>query len=238
MTQQLRRQRQATGTEAGMTMIEILVGIVLVGILLMGMNALWVAVARQFDDLTLRQKAILRVNGEMERLVEIYTNSAVAVVAVDVTDYATAAPASSASYLATPASRKIHGLGGASQDYVQDYAGATAFRQAVLADGSNAKDVYRQVYYSTSGSPLSTNDDRNLVWLDRNRNIVGQISWTLTPLTWALSEGCNPIGDPCNLLTLFLDYSFRYDGVLDGKTPIAGSPVETITLQTIVGHRR
>lgn len=230
-----------TGREVGLTLIEVMVGMLLVGILLLGTNTLWVIVADQFDDLSLRQQAILRLDGEMARLVEVYGDSANTAATVSVTNYAAAAPAASASYLAAPATRLIHGTGGGAQGYVLAFAGAAQFRAAIAADGSNAAQVMSPIYYFDAGVAAVTTDDRNLVWLDRSRNIVGQLSWSLTPIlgTGLAPRDCGVAS--CNVLTLFLDYPYRFDVTVDplaaAQSEIPGAAVETITLQTIVGHR-
>jgi prepilin-type N-terminal cleavage/methylation domain-containing protein len=227
--------------QSGLTLVEVMVGMLLVGILLVGTNTLWVVVANQFDALSLRQQAILRLDGEMARLVEVYGDSAVTVETTTVTDYAIAAPNASASYISTPASRLIHNTGGGAQDYVVAFAGAANFRATVLANGSNAGQVMSPIYYFDAGVGVVTSDDRNLIWLDRDRNIVGQLSWSLTPIigTDLAARDCGAAS--CNVLTLYLDYPFRFDVTVDplatAQSEISGAPVETITLQTIVGHR-
>lgn len=236
-----RRGRGSRFRQSGLTLIEVMVGMLLVGILLVGTNTLWLVVANQFDALSLRQQAIFRIDGEMARLVEVYGNSANAAATTTVTDYATAAPTTSASYIPAPASRIIHNTGGGAQGYVVDFAGAALFRAALSADGANAGTVLSPIYYFDAGVGAVTSDDRNLVWLDRDRNIVGQLSWTLTPIvgTDLVVRDCGVAS--CNVLTLFLDYPFRFDVTVDplttAKSEIPGSPVETITLQTIVGQR-
>jgi hypothetical protein len=177
----------------------------------------------------------------MARLVEVYGDSANTVSAVSVTNYATGAPTASASYLSTPATRLIHGTGGGAQGYVVAFAGAAQFRAAITADGANAGQVMSPIYYFDAGVAAVTTDDRNLVWLDRSRNIAGQLSWSLTPIlgTSLAPRDCGVAS--CNVLTLFLDYPYRFDVSVDplasAQSEIPGAAVETITLQTIVGHR-
>lgn len=236
-----RRGWRARSRQTGLTLVEVMVGMLLVGILLVGTNTLWVVVADQFDSLSLRQQAILRLDGEMARLVEVYGNSANAASTTTVTDYTAAVPTAAASYISDPTSRLIHNTGGGAQGYVVAFAGAAQFRATILADGSNAGQVMSPIYYFDAGVGAVTSDDRNLIWLDRDRNIVGQLSWTLTPIigTDLAVRDCGVAS--CNVLTLFLDYPFRFDVTVDplatAKSEIKGSPVETITLQTIVGHR-
>lgn len=233
--------RRVGRRQSGLTLVEVMVAMLLVGILLVGTNTLWVVVANQFDSLSLRQQAIFRLDGEMARLAEVYGDSANTAATTTVTDYATAAPSASASYISAPAGRLIHNTGGGAQGYVVAFAGAANFRATLAADGSNAGQVLSPIYYFDAGASAVTSDDRNLVWLDRDRNIVGQLSWSLTPIigTDLAVRDCGVAS--CSVLTLFLDYPYRFDVTVDplatAQSEISGSPVKTITLQTIVGHR-
>jgi Tfp pilus assembly protein PilV len=68
---QLQRHRGRTEPgdgEAGMSLVEVMVAIFITAILVMGLSSLWTRVNDQFLYLTLRQKAIFVLNGEMERL--------------------------------------------------------------------------------------------------------------------------------------------------------------------------
>ncbi len=67
--------RPATRRQSGFTLIEVMVAFALTMVLMIGMSALWTVVAAQFDSLVYRQKAIFRLNGEMERLVGLYNYS-------------------------------------------------------------------------------------------------------------------------------------------------------------------
>ncbi len=60
--------------ERGFTLIEVMVGMVLASILVMGLTSLWGVVGNQFSDLNLRQRAVFALNGEMERLSSIYAS--------------------------------------------------------------------------------------------------------------------------------------------------------------------
>jgi type II secretory pathway pseudopilin PulG len=239
----LRRRRQS-----GATLIEVLIGMVLVSILLIGMNGLWVAAARQVDDSVLRQQAIMRLNGEMERLSAAY-NSAATFSTISPTDYATNPPAQVGSYLnavgAAAGARLIYaGIGTAlhTNAFTND---ATVFQESVdgtvvtdADSGAKINDIYRRIYYDDNSTIALTDDDRNLVWLDKDRRIVGQLSWELLSIIGGggTAMPCYPSGTttPCRLLTVYLDYPFRFSAA----TPRGDmGPVETVTLQTIVGAR-
>lgn len=58
--------------QAGFTLVEVMVGIVLTAILALGLTALWAFVGDEFLRLGLRQKAVFALNSEMERLAMVY----------------------------------------------------------------------------------------------------------------------------------------------------------------------
>lgn len=224
--------------QSGITLMEVMIGIVLVGILVLGMNGLWEAAARQLDEASLRQRAVFRLNGEMERLSALYIfGSGPSVAPVPVTDYATSAiPARIGSYIG--ASISTNRLIYASTNTTPLVTTSTAtFAQTVNTDGQNAEAVYSGIYYLDAGSVGTPDDNRNLVWLDREHEVLAQLSWELSALPDTGASGnrkCS--GGACQLLTLYLDYPFRYStDTLDPRGDMG--PVETITLQTIVGQR-
>lgn len=229
-----------TAREHGLTLVEVLVGFVLVGILMVGMNALWVLVSAQIDDSILRQQAVFRINAEMERLSAAYRQHAASAPLADtalVTDYGTAPPLTAGyatrSYIAG-ASRRIHT--GALTTVATTF--ATPLNDDGQNDGQDIHEVHNRILLFDNGTAADTSDDRNFVWLDRNRGLVGQISWSEMDLLDAPGGGVRPCGGaalPCRFITFYLDYPFRY---VDGAQPrAAAGPVETITLQTIVGYR-
>lgn len=230
--------------QSGITLMEVMIGIVLVGILVLGMNGLWEAAARQLDEASLRQRAVFRLNGEMERLSALYIFGAGPANPVEVQDYATSAiPARVGSYIGTSISTNPT----ANRRYIySDVGGSPAattaadFTKTVDTDGHNAEEIYRGIYYLDAGIVGTTGDDRNLVWLDRERGVLAQLSWELSaiPNTDPALSGSKPCNNnkPCQLLTLYLDYPFRYSSDTSDPRGDIG-PVETITLQTIVGQR-
>jgi len=235
------RSRHHRRRQSGLTLMEVMVGMVLVGILVIGMNALWEAAARQLDDVSLRQRAVFRLNGEMERLSALYVFGTGPTGPVAVTDYATATiPARAGSYItATTGTRTIYAetQPGTVSAAVPMMAPSTDLANRVAADGSDANTVYGRIYYLDAGVPNTTADDRNLVWLDRENGVLAQISWETQDLPNTDPTGIRPCNaGTCKLLTLYLDYPFRYASPAADPRGDMG-PVETITLQTIVGQR-
>ncbi len=231
--------------QSGMTMVEVMVGFVLVGILMVGMNAVWVAVARRVDDAVLRQQAVIRLNSEMERLSIAYiTGGDAGVKSQTVTDYPTAAPMTAGyevgSYIGdSPAGggRQIYQATGVNFVTTDPYPTNNGFDTTVTDSPQNVETVYSRIYFFNNNTSTITIDDRNFVWLDKDRRVVGQLSWELLPVRDSSdNRPCYPSGasTPCRLLTVYLDYPFRFTA----ENPRgAMGPVETITLQTIVGQR-
>jgi len=256
--------------QTGMTLVEVMVAMMLTAILLIGMNALWVTISREVDSLVLRQKAIFRLNGEMERLVGLYATDSVAVDSVTspnadapivVTDYQANAPANVSDYIANApivtnavatgwASDPANGnrfiyRAGAADFIINDASGAVGgFGQSLGADRdlmdtgtsptnpASADSIYSRVLQWHPGLVAGEGGDRNLVWLDRDKNIVAQISWS-TVLTASACRG--NIG--CRHVTMYIDYPFRYVDQNNPRNEIEGFPVSTITIQTIVSSR-
>lgn len=204
--------------QAGLTVVEVLVAIVLTSLLMLGMHALWQASFRQLDELTLRQKAVFRVSAEMERLAAGYwTDGLIASGTVEAEDsgqYDTIAAAldTSFSFLGTPADR-----------LVWPDSSVTSLSAATLTAADDADRILRYgeiLHYLDGGQP------RNLVWLDFDRNLLARLSWTLG----GTFDDCAN----CQELTLFLDYPFRFGSTTDPLRAVEGYPLETVTLKTIV----
>lgn len=189
--------RPAARRQSGFTLIEVMVAFALTMVLMIGMSALWTVVATQFDSLVYRQKAIFRLNGEMERLVAQYGSKTTdpTVQGTDaVVDY-TPVPDNAGSFLSTtPASnnypsngsnanRRIYVTAG-TPVYVGSVTTATtpAFTDPISADGGatlggtgkTAQQVYSNILITGSGTAR-----RNLVWLDQAHQVVGQLSWDI-----------------------------------------------------------
>lgn len=260
--------------QTGMTLVEVMMAMVLTAILLVGMNALWVEISREVDALVLRQKAIFRLNGEMERLTGLYSSSAAGATNVIAnigvaTDYNTNVPANISSYIgATPdvtyassnqRGRSVHGgerliypdpavtplayvtnSASINGDFDEPAASANA---TLMSTGPGSMDsMLSRVYFWDTGVAAAAGSNRNLVWIDRSKKIVGQISWSVVEYnnTTALGNpGYFPCanGVPCRHITLYLDFPFRFESLISPRNEIDGLPIETITLQTIVAQR-
>jgi prepilin-type N-terminal cleavage/methylation domain-containing protein len=261
--------------QAGMTLVEVMVAMVLVAILLVGMNALWVTISREVDSLVLRQKAIFRLNGEMERLVGLYSSSNAMATAVvnnpGVADFSTNVPANISSYISTTpnveyatSNQRAQSAHSGSRliypdptltplDYVTNSANLNGNFDEPAADSNktlmstvgngNMDEILSRIFFWNTGIATPTGSNRNLVWIDRSKKIVGQISWSVVVYNTTGTPGgvgyypCTASGGPCRHITLYLDYPFRFESLDSPRNEIDGLPVETITLQTIVAQR-
>lgn len=227
-----RRQR-------GFTLIEVLVALVLTSILVLGLSGLWANVGHQFLFLTLKQKAVFVLNGEMERLSALYrfTNFGGEQVSYTVAqpDYCSVAP---------------------NDRFIYPNAGGPPVVDDIVTTsdidfdcGENA--CAGRVLYFNGTLPA---DDRNYAWIDQDRDVTAELSWCLQPPRGVAAAGYGSCSDggaagddsvtpaviggeaDCQELTVFLEFPFRYNDVANpaadaGKT-------ETLTLVTIVGRRQ
>lgn len=192
----------------GFTLIEILVGMILTSILVTGLVGVWQMVDDQLFRSTLRQKAVFVLNGHMERLVAMYRSGVAFTSRLTTNNGSATLPLQPATVLIL--------LG--------DPSG--------LIQTDRSKLVMGEILYHDLGAAGSSNEDRNVVWLDDRRRITAQLSWTLADTTNSNCFGAVK----CQLLTLYLSYPFRF--VPEGD-PLASmwDRGETLTLQTIVGQR-
>jgi prepilin-type N-terminal cleavage/methylation domain-containing protein len=253
MTQPIRARSQS-----GFTLIEVMISFVLLLVLMMGMNALWTQVSAQFDLTTYREKAILRLSGEMTRLVNLYTSAEYGFMdnyLTDTTavDYTKNLPTDMGSYISISASsstvpangkRLIYALGDVKTPvYVGADAGTSLsqFIQTINPDGTSpsASTVYSYILVLGSGDAT-----RNYVWLDNGASsIVAQLSWDMYQISSDSLPCYNGNGSVpgtgsdgrCYLLTVYIDYPFRFNRVDNTVSEIPGIPIDTVTAQTIVG---
>ncbi|MBT4490717.1 MAG: hypothetical protein HOC72_24475, partial [Rhodospirillaceae bacterium] len=96
-----------------------------------------------------------------------------------------------------------------------------------------------------------TDDDRNYVWIDKDRNVVGRLSWIETevvidscdgngeysqsgssPCYCPAWTGSGP-GTRCREISVYLEYPFRW---VSGAVVQQATRLEIIPLKTIVGR--
>ena len=237
--------------QAGFTLTEVLIGIVITSILVLGLSGLWTTVNNQFLFLSMKQKAIFVLNGEMERLSALYR----------FTNFASSTAISAVTYSSTPAEDDFadanNPTGAAiSSRLVFSGTNPTGITNMVVttdalfdcainttvADAQFNADCAARVLLDANS--VGTKDDRNYVWIDQHRRITARLSWRIRNVSLNSSfpnanQFCwdNGTGTDCQELTLYLDFPYRY---FDTSIPDADANFgrrETLVLKTIVGRR-
>jgi prepilin-type N-terminal cleavage/methylation domain-containing protein len=211
--------------QRGFSLIEVMTASMVLSIFIVGIGACWVMTDRRVNDLVLRQEAIFAANGEMERLTVLY----------DTTSFGVGGPVATTGYdgpAFLPSTRSIYpnNLSG----YIAGGADFTTTSAATFQSG----DTF-QVYINSQFVPALS---RAYLWVDQTQGVMARVSWKTTTITrsacvvggdgcWCLSFSGFSSGS-CQRLDLFLEYPYR----LVSGSPVAGDPLQTVILSTIVGR--
>ena len=192
--------------QQGVTLIEVMVGIVLTSILILGLSGLWSMVHKQFRNLTIKQKAVFVLSGEMERLATFYTWN----------DMDDSNPITITSDL--DADRLMYNKLNVPHNII-----------------STSSDFENGEVYFFDSNDIPGAEDRNVVWIDREDNITGILSWSLESIGVAGTNDCFASGTLCQELTLYLRYPYRSSNA----SPINSTLgiVREMSLKTIVRRR-
>lgn len=241
----------------GFTLIEVLVGIVLTAVLVLGLSGLWTTVNDQFLYLTIKQKAIFVLNGEMERLSALYrfTNFANNNFAFQQVTYNNATDGDDFAEASNPtqAAVSLRLVYSANPNQQPDNFDKMAVTTDSLFDCPiNTEDnpATTQFNADCAGRVLvdenspSTSDDRNYVWIDQHRRITARLSWRIRDLSLnnnfpKADQLCwdNGVGSKCQELTLYLHFPYRYSKAEEPDRDAGFGRRETLVLKTIVGRR-
>ena len=229
---------RTSAADRGSTLVEVMAAAAILGAVVLCLANLWAAFDRLSFDLLLRQKAVLVLNGETERLVALYAGTPLG----SRTGFATVPTTSGYPVLQGYTGSEGRESFPASATGIDLATSVPAFRA-----GPDAA-----VLVSGSGQLL-----RNYVWLDRARDLVAQLSWlecaidantvadcwsgTLrgkkpkhkkgTPYACAAFDGGGGT-DSCRLIVVIVEYPFSL--AAGSPEPRAARP---LTVSTIVGRR-
>jgi len=253
---QWRKHSAGEARQSGFTLIEVLIGIALTAILVLGMSGLWTTVNDQFLYLTLKQKAVFVLNGEMERLSSLYryTNFSnldrfqTVVYENDTLGDDLSDPAiidfvkDRLIFISSPVnlSRMV---------VSQEEGTASLFDCSINETDQPATTQFNsecagRILVDENG--VGTDDDRNYVWIDQERRITARVSWRLRSIKSFISsvypnvdKPCwdNAGGTDCKELTLYLHFPFRYSSPQEPDRDAGFGRRETLVLKTFVGRR-
>jgi prepilin-type N-terminal cleavage/methylation domain-containing protein len=229
-------------SENGFTLVEVMAASVLLSILVLCLVNGWAALDQLSYDVLLRQKAIMVLNGEMERASALYAK----------TNFGSSVNQSSNGYIANPGIVNS----GSRITYASTTPPVTFTVTKLSAFNAPAAPDSLVWLYGAQSPPL------NYVWLDRSRGLLGRLSWSSCDVTDQTSTACWITGGKqkkskntatcygygggsgvCDLITMFLDYPYVLVGgiptplVKGAATAGATALLTTLTLSTVVGRR-
>ena len=241
--------------QVGFTLIEVLIGTVLIAILVLGLSGLWTTVNNQFLFLTLKQKAIFVLNGEMERLTALYrltnfANNNSAWHEVTYNDGSDGDYFSEGEHNRIEFKRLVYNGLPRNFGTVENIV-TTSGDQFDCPINTNANTSQFNVECAgrvfVDENTNSTNDDRNYVWIDQQRRITGRLSWQIKDIKAAatfypnVDKPCWDFvvsnGTNCKELILYLHFPYRYSTEQKPDTDAGFGRRETLVLKTFVGRR-
>lgn len=239
--------RSAYNRQAGFTLIEAMTAGVVLSILALGLMGVWSTAGAGVQTLVIREKAIWTLNGQMERLVALYS----------FTDFITFGASASSGY-------------GYPAAYADDRLIYNGLADTAMAD-EDMNPLLRPIsgqangfvvelpldFPDVEGHPVALTDAlsaarRNYVWIDRGRDIVGRLSWEESDLVIDACDADNQTGGSqpclcfdydkgtagarCREIMLTLEFPLRWNDATDSAVAMS-TPTEILSLRTIVGRR-
>jgi prepilin-type N-terminal cleavage/methylation domain-containing protein len=219
------RKHARRSNQTGFTFLEVMAASTILSIFVIAFGSSWVVADRGTEDLIVRQKAIFVANAEMERLTAIYNK----------TTLGSNAPPTTDGYepvYSIPTTRRIY------KEDMSSYGLASIITSSATTFETGSEFL---IYYSNGAAGP---DDRNYIWIDRMRGVVGRISWNTTAIV--VEPVCDAAGTcncsgwngdtnqvlNCLLLDFYLEYPFRKVG----ENITAPDDFQTVTLSSIVGR--
>ena len=227
--------------QRGFTLIEAMTAGVVLSILAMGLVGLWSTAGGAVNDVVIREKAIWALNGQMERLTALY----------QFTNFGDGGGTTSSGYgypAAYASTRLVYGddlldvVGGLLGGLLGLDADDVAFLESP-ADFEDAEGYPVAVFALPA---------RNYVWVDRDRDIVGRLSWQQSNV---VVNTCGAENEPggggsaclcrdfdgsggarCREIMLTLEYPLRWNRASNQAVAMP-QPTEILSLRTIVGRR-
>ena len=230
MRSPLNMRRDARQRQRGFSLLEVMFASTILSVIILGVGGFWYAANSHVADLVLKQKAIFVLNAEVERLTALYVFTGFA------TD-PTNGPVTTTGYDGLPAIPSTRLV------YPNDVT-------AIMGGGNNFITTAANTF--ATGSEFLVWDNlgflsslnRTYVWIDKNRNLVGRLSWVTTDITVASCiqtadcscqrfDNLSLNGGRCQRLDVYLEYPYRF---ATSGTITAPAQLQTISVGTIVGR--
>lgn len=214
--------------QGGFSLLEVMFASMILSVIILGVGGFWYAANSRVADLVLKQKAIFVLNAEVERLTALYVFTGFA------TDPANN-PVTTTGYNGVgPFTRLVYPI-----DLTSFMGGGGNF---VTTSANTFSTGSEFLIWDNLGFLSSLN--RTYVWIDKNRNLVGRLSWVDTPINIGSCIQDNDCscqrfdnqslnGGRCRRLDVYLEYPYRF--AVSG-TVTAPAQLETISIKTIAGR--
>ncbi len=215
----------------GMTLIEIIIAIVITSILVIGLSGMWVLVDDQFLRIAQRERALLVLNGQLERLSSLYRY----------TNFINEQNIHSDDIATIPTTVEVPAINVPRQIYRAD-PGNNGVVGMLLIETANANvtkaafDNESRILFMDTVVAANDSNERNVVWLDRALNFTATFSWHLEDLSNAGAGLCFDAAGRCYLLVARLEYPFRFIDNTNPAQTIYDQP-QVLELRTVVGER-
>lgn len=205
--------------QRGVTQIEVLVGMALTAILVLGLVNLWSLVDRHFLYQQLRQQAIFSLNAQTHRLAALYRY----------TDFIGEADTHTDSGVVGGEGRWIF----REDPFHGGQMPGLVVSESRDTDVTTASFDEHQVLYMDYPGPPRSASHRNLIWLNRDDGITAELEWRLDRNV----DLADCWKNSCYRMEVSLRYPYR---LVDGVGPTEAAelgPVETLNLFTLIGRR-
>lgn len=218
---------------------------VVLSILSLGLMGVWSTAGASVDRLVIREKAIWALNGQLERLTALYT----------FTEFGDGFASASSGYGYAAEFSNVRSIFG--QELLDRLLGGLL--GGLLGNPENF-DFFETAgdFETAAGHPIAfvtgllPAQDRNYVWVDKDRGIVGRFSWETSDIAIDACGADNQTGggQPCLCfdfagdgdggrcleIMVSLEFPLRWDSAANDAADMVGDP-EILSLRTIVGRR-
>lgn len=251
----MRSSRKPSALQRGFTLIEAMTAGVILSIITLGLMSAWSVAGANVNDLVVREKAIWTLNAHMERVSALYLH----------TDFGSFGTTVSTGYGYPDAYSDTRLIFGGLADSAMAPIGTLGLLRPLAGEANGIVELPGN-FDNENGYPVALFDDlvvsnnrRNYVWIDRDRSIVGRLSWELTDIVVANCDADNQPGggnnckclafnhgmsnpnpgsgngDFCKEMQLALEFPLRWNAATNTVVDMP-QPTEILTLRTIIGR--